>query len=44
MAYNLHEGERNKFFIDEKVFFTTQAVVETKARNLNIEIVKGKYE
>jgi glycine cleavage system pyridoxal-binding protein P len=27
MAYNLHEGERVKFFVDEKVFVTTQAVV-----------------
>jgi glycine dehydrogenase len=44
MAYNLHEGERVKFFVDEKVFVTTQAVVQTKARNLGIEIVKGKYE
>jgi len=26
------------------VFATTQAVVETKAKNLNIQIVKGKYE
>jgi hypothetical protein len=29
---------------DERVFMTTQAVVQTKARNLNIEIVKGRYE
>lgn len=36
MSYNLHEGTRKKFFIDEKVFATTQAVVETKAKNLNI--------
>lgn len=43
MGYNLHEGDRKKIFVDENVFITTQAVLETKARNLNIEIVKGKY-
>jgi glycine dehydrogenase len=41
MAYNLHEGDRKKFFIDEKVFLTTQAVIQTKANNLDIEIIKG---
>lgn len=43
MSYNIHEGTRNKIFVDELVFETTIAVVQTKARLLNIEVVVGKY-
>jgi glycine dehydrogenase len=43
MAYNIHDGQRNKIFIDENVFVTTKSVIQTKAYFLKIEVVVGKY-
>jgi glycine dehydrogenase len=43
MSYNLHDGHRNKIFIDDQVFETTIAVIKTKARLLNIEVIVDKY-
>lgn len=43
MAYNIHDGQRNKIFVDERVFKTTLAVIQTKASFLNIEVVIGNY-
>ena len=44
MSYNIHDGKRRKIFIDEAVFIPTQAVIRTKAKFLNIEIVVGNYK
>lgn len=44
MAYNIHDGEKKKFFIDEYVFTPTSAVIQTKARYLDAEIVIGRYK
>jgi glycine dehydrogenase len=43
MSYNIHEGQRKKFFLDENVFTPTKAVIETKAKFLNLDVVVGKY-
>ena len=43
MSYNIHEGQRKKIFLDENVFIPTQAVIQTKAKFLNLEVVVGKY-
>lgn len=43
MAYNIHDGQRSKIFVDERVFKTTLAVIQTKASFLNIEVIVGKY-
>lgn len=44
MAYNVHDGRKNKFFIDENVFIPTRAVIQTKAKFLDIEIIVGNYK
>ena len=44
MAYNIHDGERKKFFVDEYVFMPTIAVIQTKAKYLDIEIVVGRWK
>jgi glycine cleavage system pyridoxal-binding protein P len=44
MSYNIHEGQRKKIFLDENIFVTTEAVIQTKAKFLNLEVVVGKYE
>ena len=44
MAYNLHNGEKIKFFIDEYVFTPTLEVIRTKARYIGAEIVVGRYK
>lgn len=36
MAYNIHDGQRSKIFVDERVYKTTLAVIQTKASFLNI--------
>lgn len=43
MSYNIHEGTRNKIFVDETVFETTLAVIQTKAKHLKVEVVVGNY-
>ena len=43
MAYNIHNGERRKFFVDEYVFTPTISVIQTKARYLDAEVVIGRY-
>jgi glycine cleavage system pyridoxal-binding protein P len=43
MSYNIHEGARKKIFLDENVFIPTQAVIQTKAKFLNLDVVVGKY-
>jgi len=43
MSYNIHEGKRRKIFLDENVFTTTQAVIQTKAKFLHMEVIIGKY-
>jgi len=44
MAYNINDGEKKKFFVDENVFVPTIAVIKTRASYLDIEIVVGKYQ
>lgn len=44
MAYNIHDGRKRKFFIDEYVFTPTQAVIKTRATYLDLEIVVGRYK
>lgn len=44
MAYNIHDGKKKKFFIDEYVFTPTLAVIQTRARYLDIDIVVGRYK
>ena len=44
MAYNIHDGTRKKFFVDEYVFMPTIAVIQTKAKYLDIEIVVGRWK
>lgn len=44
MSYNIHEGRRKKYFVDENVFRATRSVLETKARYMNIEVVFGKWK
>ena len=44
MAYNIHDGKKKKFFIDEYVFTPTLAVIKTRAKYLDIEIVVGRYK
>lgn len=39
MAYNLHNGKRNKFFLSSTVFPQTIEVIKTKADGLGIELV-----
>jgi glycine cleavage system pyridoxal-binding protein P len=36
MSYNIHDGLRKKVFLDENMFETTQAVILTKAKFLNL--------
>jgi glycine dehydrogenase len=43
MSYNIHEGARKKIFLDENLFVPTQAVIQTKAKFLNLEVIVGKY-
>jgi glycine cleavage system pyridoxal-binding protein P len=43
MSYNIHEGKRRRIFLDENVFLPTQAVIQTKAKFLAMEVVVGKY-
>jgi len=43
MSYNIHEGKRSRIFLDENVFVPTQAVIQTKAKFLNLDVVIGKY-
>ncbi len=40
---NMVKNGANKFFIDENVFKQTIEVVEGRARNAGIEIIKGKF-
>ena len=39
MAYNVHNGKRNKFFLSKHVFPQNIEVVKTKANGLGIELV-----
>ena len=39
MAYNVHNGKRNKFFLSSSVFPQNIEVIKTKADGLGIEIV-----
>ena len=32
MSYNIHDGARTKFFIDQNVFYPTVSVIQTKAK------------
>ncbi len=36
MAYNINDGEKKKFFIDQNVFPTTISVIKTRALYLDI--------
>lgn len=44
MAYNINDGEKKKFFVDENVFLPTIAVIKTRAYYLNIEVVVGNHK
>jgi glycine dehydrogenase len=44
MSYNIHDGSRKRIFLDENVFEPTQAVIVTRAKFLNLEVIVGKYE
>lgn len=44
MAYNINDGQKKKFFIDENVFLPTIAVIKTRASYLNIQVVVGRYQ
>lgn len=44
MAYNLHNGEKKKFFVDEYVFTPTLEVIRTRAKYIDVEIVVGRYK
>lgn len=44
MAYNINDGEKKKFFIDDNVFPTTISVIKTRALYLDIEVVVGSYK
>lgn len=44
MAYNIHDGKKKKFFVDEYVFMPTIAVIKTRAEYLDIEVVVGRYK
>ena len=44
MAYNINDGQKKKFFIDENVFLPTISVIKTRASYLNIEVVVGSYK
>lgn len=39
MAYNVHNGKRNKFFLSKSIFPQNIEVVKTKADGLGIELV-----
>ena len=39
MAYNVHNGKRNKFFLSKHIFPQNLEVVKTKANGLGIELV-----
>jgi glycine dehydrogenase len=39
MAYNVHNGKRNKFFLSKHIFPQNIEVVKTKANGLGIELV-----
>lgn len=39
MAYNVHNGKRNKFFLSKNIFPQNLEVVKTKANGLGIELV-----
>lgn len=39
MAYNVHAGKRNKFFLSKHIFPQNIEVVKTKASGLGIELV-----
>jgi len=39
MAYNVHNGKRNKFFLSSSIFPQNIEVVKTKANGLGIELV-----
>lgn len=43
MSYSYHDSERKKLFVDRNVFPTTLAVIETRAKFLNVEVVVGDY-
>ena len=43
MSYNIHDGSRKRIFLDENVFEPTQAVIVTRAKFLNLEVIVGKY-
>jgi len=36
MGYNIHDGKRKKIFLDENLFPQTKAVIQTKAKFLDI--------
>lgn len=44
MAYNINDGEKKKFFIDENVFQPTISVIKTRAFYLGIEVQVGSYK
>jgi glycine cleavage system pyridoxal-binding protein P len=44
MAYNINDGEKKKFFIDENVFQPTISVIKTRAFYLGIEVLVGNYK
>lgn len=35
MSYNIHDGQKKKFFIDEYVFTPTAAVIQTRAKYID---------
>ena len=39
IAYNVHNGKRNKFFLSNSVFPQNIEVIRTKAEGLGIELV-----
>ena len=39
MAYNIHNGKRNKFFVSKHIFPQNIEVVKTKAYGLGMELV-----
>lgn len=44
MAYNINNGEKKKFFIDENVFQPTISVIKTRALYLDIDVQVGSYK
>ncbi|XP_019851639.1 PREDICTED: glycine dehydrogenase (decarboxylating), mitochondrial-like isoform X1 [Amphimedon queenslandica] len=44
LSYRMFRGKRNKYFIDEGIHSNSLAVIKTRAKFLNIDIVTGSYQ